>query len=148
MRTACYTAILTVLLALSGQDSSASLVLPDAEFSFSAPTLDAKEATDAIGTALAQLQFKITRNPRVRDDGFFRAEFKKAPYASVSLSGRVSCVHVGIYTSARLDLKQPEAAKREASEIYKQLVASLRAVTRGISLFKSPGGEGSCEEAL
>src|SRR5262245_38427754 len=101
--------MVAVLLLLTGRDSAASLVLPDAAFSFAAPVLDAEEATHAIAAALAPLEFKITRPPRVRDDGFFRAEFEGSSGSSVSLSGRVSCTQVAIYTSR--DTKTAEAAK-------------------------------------
>jgi hypothetical protein len=147
-RTIFLPTVLAVVLLLSGRYSFASLVLPDAEFSFSAPVLDAKEATDAIGAALEPLGFKITRQPRVRDNGFFRAEFERPPSTSVSLSGRVSCVHVGIYTSLSREPKTAEAVKLEAAEIYDQLLASLRAASPRVFLFKSGAGKGGCEEAL
>jgi len=146
-RTIVLPTLLSLLALLSGRDSSASLVLPDAEFSFSAPVLDAKEATDEIEAVLAPLGFKITRRPRMRDDGFFRAEFERRPSSSVSLSGRVSCVHVGIYISSR-EPKTAEAVRIEAAEIYEQLLTALRSASPSIFLFKSGGGKRGCEEAL
>ena len=147
-RTIFLPTVLAMVLLLSGRDSFASLVLPDAEFSFSAPVLDAKEATDAIGAALEPLGFKITRQPRVRDNGFFRAEFERPPSTSVSLAGRVSCIHVGIYTSLSQKPKTAEAIRLEAAEIYDQLLASLRVANPSVFLFKSSGGNDGCEEAL
>jgi hypothetical protein len=146
-RTLVLPTLLSILVLLSGRDSSASLVRPDAEFSFSAPVLDAEEATDEIEAVLAPLGFKITRRPKMRDDGFFRAEFERRPSSSVSLSGRVSCVHVAIYMSWR-ELKTAEAVRIEAGQIYEQLLASLRSSNPNIFLFKSGGGKGACEEAL
>jgi hypothetical protein len=138
--------MVAVLLLLSGRDSAASLVLPDAAFSFAAPVLDAQEATHAIGAALEPLGFKITRRPRVRDDGFFRAAFERSSGSSVFLSGRVSCTHVTIYTSR--EPKTAEAARLEAAEIYEHTLASLRAADSNLLLFKSSGGKRGCEEAL
>src|SRR5262245_3961049 len=114
------TSLFIVALLLTGLDSSASLVLPDAEFSFSAPTLDAKESAKVIEEVVTPMGFHITRQPRAREDGFFRAEFERPPGTSVSLSGRPSCVHVGIYTP-----KGPEAVASEATDIYAGLLESL-----------------------
>jgi hypothetical protein len=132
----------------NSRDSSASLLLPDAEFSFSAPVLDAKEATDAIATALLPLGFKITQRPVARKNDFFRAEFERAPGTTVSLSGRVACVHVGIYTSISRQPQTAEEIESEAAELYNQLLTSLRDAGEGILLFKSSGNTGACEEAL
>lgn len=48
-----YRSPLIAALLLVGLDSSASLLLPDAEFSFAASTLDAKESTAIIERAAA-----------------------------------------------------------------------------------------------
>ena len=140
--------VLAALTLLIGGNSSASLISPDAEFSFAAPVVDAKEATDAIRAAVAPLGFKVTRQPRVRADGFFRAEFKRPPNTGVSLSGRVSCIHVGIYTSLSPEPKTTEATRLEATQIYNHLLASLKAANPTVLFFKSSGGSGGCEEAL
>jgi hypothetical protein len=133
-----------LMLLLGAQDSAATLILPDAEFSFAAPTLDAGEATEAIATALAPLGFEITQRPSVRDGKFFRAEFERPAGGTVHLSGRVSCTHVGIYIFGR-DKSAETAA--EAAEIHEALLASLRPAENFL-LFKSARGKASCDEAL
>lgn len=142
MRHSSYLTPLLVVVLLTGVDSSASLVLPDAEFSFSAPTLDAKESAKVIEDVVTPLGFHITRQARAREDGFFRAEFERPPDTSVYLMGRPSCVHVGIYAP-----KASEAVAGDATDVYAELVKSLRKEP-DLLLFRSAGGRGSCEEAL
>jgi hypothetical protein len=147
-RTVLLSMMFAVLLLLSSRDPSASLLLPDREFSFSAPMLEPQEATDVVRKALEPLGFKIARTPRIRNGGFFRAEFERAPMTSVALMGRVSCVNIGIYTSLSRTPKTAKAIQHEATEIYDQLLASLGAASPHVFLFKSSGGKGGCEVPL
>lgn len=140
--------VLVVSALFPALDSSASLVLPDAEFAFSAPVLDAPESAEIMERAVMPLGFRITRRPHVREDGFFRAEFERGPSTGVSLAGRVSCIHVGIYTSLSKEPEPAAAVVRAATELQTQILAALRASEQNVLLFKSAAGKSACEEAL
>ena len=77
-------ALFLLVSLLSGGNTSASLVLPDAEFSYSAPVNDPKSATDSVERALKPLSFSSR---------FKRVHARTASFERSSGRDRVSPFH-------------------------------------------------------
>jgi hypothetical protein len=136
---------LVAVALVSGLDASASSTRPNSEFAFSLPTVDAKEAIDAVAAALQPLGFKLTNQAVGLEAGLIGVEFWKPETASVQLSGSAACIRVAIHTSHTL--KPGEQTMYEAAELNTYLRDSLR--TRdGVQFFKSSREYRRCEEAF